>query len=177
MTHGLAALARWYHRDRMACGGHRHRWQPGVAVFLLLWFAVSGGAAGDGLAVAELKVGDRTLMVEVAATREAMSRGLMFRDHMPEDHGMLFVWHSERRVAMWMKNTRIPLSVAFIDDDFRILNIADMEPHSLQPHSSRGPARFALEVNQGWFARNGVEVGLRIADLARLMDDPPAASD
>lgn len=101
----------------------------------------------------------------------------MFREHMPESHGMLFVWPGDQVVAMWMKNTLIPLSVAFIDHDLRVLNIADMEPRSLELHPSRGPARFALEVNQGWFDRHGVEAGARIEDLERLLADLAAGAD
>lgn len=156
---------------RSSRAAHRDHWQLVPVLALLLWFAATGSALGSGLPVEELKVGNEALTVEIAATPEAMNRGLMFRDHMPENHGMLFVWPREQRVAMWMKNTRIPLSVAFISDDFRILNIADMEPHSLRAHSSRGPARYALEVNQGWFARNGVKEGARVDDLERLMAD------
>ncbi len=157
--------------ERGSWTGHRYHRRLLPVLALLLWFAAIGGALGSGLPVAELKVGNEALTVEIASTPEAMNRGLMFRDHMPEDHGMLFVWPREQRVAMWMKNTRIPLSVAFINDDFRILNIADMEPHSLRAHSSRGHARYALEVNQGWFTRNGVQEGARVDDLERLMAD------
>ncbi len=146
----------------------------GVAV-LLLWFTIGG--AGAELPTEELMIADQTLTVEIAATPRAMARGLMFREHMPESHGMLFVWPGDQVVAMWMKNTLIPLSVAFIDHDLRVLNIADMEPRSLELHPSRGPARFALEVNQGWFDRHGVEAGARIEDLERLLADLAAGAD
>ena len=147
----------------------RRGWIPAGAAALLLWFAI-GGARAE-FPTEELRVADQTLTVEIAATPQAMARGLMFREHMPEDHGMLFIWPGEQVVAMWMKNTLIPLSVAFIDRDFRVLNIADMEPRSLRTHPSQGPARYALEVNQGWFGRHGVEAGTRIDDLERLLAD------
>lgn len=140
-----------------------------VAAVLLLWFAI--GSARAELPTGELRVADQTLTVEIAATPQAMAKGLMFREHMPEAHGMLFVWPGDQVVAMWMKNTLIPLSVAFIDRDFQVLNIADMEPLSLRTHPSHGAARYALEVNQGWFARHGVEAGTRIDDLERLVTD------
>lgn len=133
----------------------------------LLW--VSAAAAPGELPVRELTLADQTLQVEIAQTPATMSQGLMHRDHLPEDRGMLFVWPRDQVVGMWMKNTRIPLSVAFIDREYRILNIADMQPHSLQTHPSAGPARYALEVNQGWFARNGIAAGTRIDDLEHLL--------
>ncbi|AHE99433.1 DUF192 domain-containing protein [Thioalkalivibrio paradoxus] len=138
-----------------------------------VWLLLSATAsAAAGLPVAELRIADQTLTIEIAATPESMSRGLMFREHLPEDHGMLFVWPRDRVVAMWMKNTVIPLSVAFLDRDFRILNIADMEPRTLEPHHSQGRARYALEVNQGWFERHGVGPGDHIPDLGRLLAQP-----
>jgi len=140
-----------------------------VATILLLWIAI--GSAWAELPTGELRVAEQILTVEIAATPQAMARGLMFREHMPEDHGMLFIWPGDQVVAMWMKNTLIPLSVAFIDRDFRVLNIADMEPHSLRTHPSLGPARYALEVNQGWFGRHSVDAGTRIEDLERLVTD------
>lgn len=149
--------------------GSRHRWIPAAVALLLLGFAV-GGARAE-LPTEELRVADQTLTVEIAATPQAMARGLMFREHMPEAHGMLFIWPGDQVIAMWMKNTLIPLSVAFIDRDFRVLNIADMEPHSLRTHPSHGPARYALEVNQGWFDRHGIEAGTRVDDLERLVAD------
>ncbi|TVP81374.1 DUF192 domain-containing protein [Thioalkalivibrio sp.] len=147
----------------------RRGWISAGAAVLLLWFAI-GGARAE-LPTEELKVADQILTVEIAATPQAMARGLMYREYMPEAHGMLFIWPGDQVVAMWMKNTLIPLSVAFIDRDFRVLNIADMEPRSLRTHASHGPARYALEVNQGWFGRHGVETGTRIDDLERLLTD------
>lgn len=148
---------------------------PGVArtlqalfAVLLLWLqAASVGA--EPLPTRELAIADRTLVVEIADTPETMSRGLMFREYLPEDHGMLFIWPAEQVVGMWMKNTRIPLSVAFIDRDLRIRNIADMEPHSRRVHASQGPVRFALEVNRGWFDHNGITAGMRLDGLEALL--------
>jgi len=148
------------------------RWPAAPAIVLVLGLLLCAGAAAE-LPVAELNLADRVLTVEIAATPETMSRGLMFRDSMPEHHGMLFIWPRDQMVAMWMKNTRIPLSVAFIDRDFRILNIARMEPHSLEIHPSAGAARYALELNQGWFERHGVTAGDSIDGLGRLLSELP----
>jgi len=136
--------------------------------FLVLWL-LAAPAAAEPLPIAELPIADRTLTVEIAATPQAMARGLMFREHLPDDHGMLFIWPGEQVVGMWMQNTLIPLSVAFIDSEYRVRNIADMEPHSRRVHASDGPVRYALEVNRGWFERHGVRPGTRIDGLSALL--------
>jgi uncharacterized protein len=149
-----------------AASARSSAWMAAFAA-LLLWFPLA--AAQAETAPRELRLAGQTLTVEIAATPDTMARGLMYREHLPDDHGMLFIWPADQIVAMWMKNTLIPLSVAFIGSDFHVLNIADMEPHSRQVHPSHGPARYALELNQGWFARYGVEAGSRIEDLERLL--------
>ncbi|MGH8679713.1 MAG: DUF192 domain-containing protein, partial [Burkholderiales bacterium] len=93
------------------------------------------------------------------------------RKRLPESHGMVFIYVHEERTEMWMKNTYIPLSVAFIDAAGRILNIEEMEPLSEQAHESAGKAKYALEMNRGWFARRAIRRGDRVEGLERL---PPA---
>ncbi len=151
-------------------GARRAMWR---GVLWLGLFLLTQNAWG-GLPTHELKLAEKTLTVEVAATPAARSQGLMFRESLPEDHGMLFIWPREQWIAMWMKNTAIPLSVAFIDGEFRILNIADMEPFSTQRHASSAPALFALEVQRGWFERNGIGAGDSLPDLDRLLRAFPA---
>ena len=145
----------------------------GLVVFWLL----AATAAAEPLPLAELPIAERTLTVEIAATPQAMARGLMFREHLPDDHGMLFIWPGDQVVGMWMKNTLIPLSVAFIDREYRVRNIADMEPHSRRVHPSDGPVRYALEVNLGWFERHGVHPGTRIDGLPALLSQVGAKVD
>lgn len=84
---------------------------------------------------------------------------------------MVFLYPKTAPAAMWMKNTRIALSVAFIDETGRILNIEDMTPHSEQSHVSRGNAAYSLEVNRGWFSKRGIKAGYRVLGLDKL---PPA---
>jgi uncharacterized membrane protein (UPF0127 family) len=117
--------------------------------------------------VIELKVGDRVIRAEVASTPEDQQRGLMFRESLAADAGMLFVFSSDHTgaVCMWMKNTTVALSAAFLDDTGRVLNIADMQPHSESSHCATGHARFVLEVNRGTFAAAGVKPGTRIGGL------------
>jgi hypothetical protein len=99
--------------------------------------------------------------VELATTSEERSRGLMFRESLPENQGMLFVFPNERQVSFWMKNTYVPLSIAYIDAEGRIVNIADMQPQDTTSHPSAAAVRYALEVNQGWFAERDIAAGDR----------------
>jgi uncharacterized membrane protein (UPF0127 family) len=112
-----------------------------------------------------LTISGYKLRVEVAANPEARSRGLMFRQQLEENRGMLFVFPEAVTQSMWMMNTLIPLSVAFIDSDGRILNIRDMAPQTLDIHPSAGAARYALETNQGWFAVRNIRAGARVDGL------------
>ena len=112
-------------------------------------------AAGE----VRIRVGGHPVTVEVADDEAKRQRGLMFRESLPEDHGMLFVYDSERQLSFWMRNTLIPLDVAFIDAGGRIVDIQQMEPMTDETHTTRAPAMYALEMNRGWFAEHGVEVG------------------
>lgn len=102
--------------------------------------------------------GTVTLRVEIADTVETMTRGLMERQSLPPDQGMLFVFPQLTRSPFWMKNTYIPLSIAFIGEDGTILHIEDMEPLTETFHTPPMDYRYALEVNQGWFRAHGVTV-------------------
>ena len=130
------------------------------------WTAQSAGAAGrpqTGLAEADIRVGDVRLRVELARTPRERQIGLMHRTELAAGRGMLFVFGTEQRLSFWMKNTLIPLDIAYIAGDGRIVDIQQMKPLSLDGHDSAAPARFALEVVEGWFAEHGVEVGDRVA--------------
>jgi uncharacterized membrane protein (UPF0127 family) len=129
-----------------------------------IWAPFAPQARAD---LVDIKFGPRMLKAEVAATPMARQVGLMNRKSMAENVGMLFVFPGEDRVCMWMKDTLIPLSVAFLDNDGRVLNIADMEPGSRQIHCANAPARYALEVNRGWFERRAVQAG----DVATGIDN------
>ena len=128
-------------------------------------------ATADPLVTHTLRIKGHEVRAEVAVTEQARLRGLMFRDSLAKNSGMLFAYPHPEVSAMWMKNTKIPLSVAFIDAGGRILNIAEMEPLSEEPHASAGAAAYALEMNLGWFRKNGIKAGDRIEGLSKL---PPA---
>lgn len=105
---------------------------------------------------------------EVAASEAARAQGLMFRKTMAANHGMLFVFADARRECMWMKNTLLPLAVAFLDDQGVIVNIEEMEARTLNSHCSVRPVRFALEMNAGWFKQRGFDVGTQLRGLERV---------
>ena len=123
------------------------------------------GVASAQLQRTSLEAGKHRIEVEVVADEQTRQFGLMYRSHLPSDQGMLFVYPFPIRLCMWMKNTLIPLSVAFLDEEGRILNIEDMTPQSLESYCSVKPARYALEMNQGWFAGHGVKAGDRIKGI------------
>jgi uncharacterized membrane protein (UPF0127 family) len=109
-----------------------------------------------------LNAGIHNIQAEVAQTPEERSTGLMFRTTMGANDGMLFAFEQPGQQCFWMKNTLIPLSVAFIADDGRIVNIDEMKPQTLDSHCSAGPVRFVLEMNTGWFAKRGIKPGSRL---------------
>jgi hypothetical protein len=97
--------------------------------------------------------------LDVVSEYKDRQKGLMFKRYIPEDYGMFFIWDRKKVQCMWMKNTYIPLSVAYIDKSGEIMNIYDMVPLSKTSVCSKKPALYALEVNQGWFNRNDINVG------------------
>ena len=102
------------------------------------------------------------LSVELALTSEQKATGLMYRESLPENSGMIFLYDPWTSGSFWMKNTLIPLSIAFFDPDGRIIYITDMEPQTTESHGPGKPFKAALETNKGWFERNNVSVGDRI---------------
>ena len=109
-----------------------------------------------------LKVGNRSIEAEVANKIFTRETGLMFRREMAQGHGMLFVFPDSSPRAFWMKNTLIPLSIAFMDEKGIVLNTLEMPPETLKPFYSKGSAKYALEMNTGWFEANHVKAGDRI---------------
>lgn len=135
------------------------------AFLTLLWLAATAGA--QQMPEMVLAVNGHKLTVEVANTDPDRMQGLMHRRILPADRGMLFVFPEVAHHAMWMMNTYIPLSVAFIDEKGAIINIADMEPHTRNNHPAIKPAKYALEVNQGWFRKHGIKPGAKVEGIDR----------
>jgi uncharacterized membrane protein (UPF0127 family) len=134
---------------------------------VLLAFAALPALADAQVATAILKIGPNRLKVEVAQTDEQREKGLMFRKQLGRDEGMLFIFDEPAYHAMWMKNTLIPLSVAFVDAQGTILNILDMEPQTLDSHAAAGPAIYAIETNKGWFDGRKIKAGDKVAGLPK----------
>ncbi len=139
----------------------------GKTVFgALFGLALSAGVwAQNSMPVMELSAGFHRIEAEVAASDQNRQVGLMNRKAMPQQRGMLFVFTQNNTHCMWMRNTLIPLSVAFIDDEGYIINIEDMQPQTEDNHCARQPARYALEMNLGWFAQRGIKPGVKLGGL------------
>ncbi len=141
-----------------------------ASLFASLCASVCIAVAGDAQAQAtlpttRLSAGIHLITVELATNDATRSRGLMFRERLAANHGMLFVFDNKGTHCMWMRNTLIPLSVAFIEDDGSIVNIEDMEPKTENSHCASKPVRFALEMDKGWFAQRGVKAGAKLGGL------------
>jgi len=117
----------------------------------------------------QLNAGIHVIRAELANTPESRMQGLMFRKTLGTSDGMLFVFDEPERQCMWMRNTYVPLSVAFIDAKGAILNVEDMEPLTENSHCALGPAKFALEMNKGWFASRGLKAGTRIGGIEKAL--------
>jgi len=113
----------------------------------------------------ELSINKHPLTAEVAGNDADRMQGLMHRRMLPENRGMLFVFPNIAYHGMWMMNTYIPLSVAFIDEAGVIVNIEDMQPHTRDSHTAKKPVRYALEMNLGWFRKRGIGPGMKIEGL------------
>lgn len=117
--------------------------------------------------VTSLNIGVHLIQAEVAVTDDERARGLMFRETLGENEGMVFRFPRLGKACMWMKNTLLPLSVAFIGEDGRIINIEDMQPQSLDSHCAKKPARYALEMNRGWFSKRNIQPGAMVDGLRK----------
>ncbi len=137
-----------------------------AASALLLCLA---GPAQAQLPVVELGAGLHRIRAELVDTFPTRMQGLMHRKSLAPNAGMLFVFDDSGIHCMWMKNTLIPLSVAFIDEAGAIVNIADMQPHDERSHCAVRPARYALEMERGWFAKRGIKPGAKLRGL-----EPPS---
>jgi uncharacterized membrane protein (UPF0127 family) len=138
---------------------------------LMLWMA-SAWAQQPALPTTRLSAGIHVIQAEVANTTATRSQGLMRRKSMAQGTGMLFLFDESAGHCMWMKNTLIALSVAFIDEGGQIVNIADMQPLDETTHCASRPVRYALEMNQGWFKKRGISPGTRIQGLERFSVTP-----
>ncbi len=159
-------LAPFFSFDKHLCGLNRRCAAFWITCSLLL--AGSSACAQTnpgpqlGLARTQLSAGMHRLDVQLAQTPEQRQIGLMWRKDMPVHEGMLFVFEQAATQCFWMRNTLIPLTAAFVEDDGTIVNLADMQPQSDDSHCSSKPVRFVLEMNQGWFAKRQIKPGYKL---------------
>lgn len=131
------------------------------------FFPLSGGAQQPQLPIVELFAGMHRIEAEVAATPQSRQIGLMHRSFMAPQRGMLFVFTESLPHCMWMRNTLLPLSVAFLDEKGSIINVEDMQPKTEVNHCASRPARYALEMNLGWFRSRGLGSGATLTGIEK----------
>src|SRR5689334_19875478 len=141
--------------------------RPALATaFALLLAALTHAQTGpQKLPAIRLNAGIHNIVAEVARTPDERSTGLMFREALGTNEGMLFVFEHPEQQCFWMKNTLIPLSVAFVADDGAIVNIEHMKPRTLDSHCSARPVRYVLEMSEGWFAKRGIKPGAKLTGV------------
>ena len=139
-----------------------------VALTFFLHQSIATAQISQEFPTINLRIKTHNITAEIAQTPEQHEQGLMFRKNLAPNTGMIFDFGGPAAVCMWMKNTLIPLSVAFADQDGKIINIEDMQAQTLDNHCAKKPIRFALEMNQGWFKKNNIQPGNVIDNLKTL---------
>jgi uncharacterized membrane protein (UPF0127 family) len=129
---------------------------------LALAVTPAGAQQPQQLQTVTLTAGMHNVHAQLAVSPEQRQVGLMYRREMPTNEGMLFVFEDTSRQCFWMRNTPLPLTIAFLADDGTIVNLADMKPLSEDSHCSSKPVRYALEMNAGWFAKRGIGPGFKL---------------
>lgn len=143
-------------------------WGRSIASIALATLAFAAHAAGprqDTLPIQPISIGIQLIQAEVASTPMQREIGLMNRRSLPPNGGMLFVFDEKNTECMWMRNTLIALSVAFINDDGTIANIEEMKPQTDDTHCAVVPVRYALEMNAAWFSKRGIKPGARVSGI------------
>jgi uncharacterized membrane protein (UPF0127 family) len=138
-----------------------------VAATVAFLMAGASASAQEKFPVIPLSAGMYVIQAEVAATEAQRELGLMHREKMAPNAGMVFLFGQPAQVCMWMKNTRLPLSVAFIDAAGKIINIEDMQPETTNSHCAQRPAMYALEMNKGWFQQKHIKSGTVVSGLPK----------
>ena len=136
-----------------------------TAVFFLLGTSLAYAQVNTGLPTVELKIGIYRIQAELADTPKAREVGLMNRTSMPTNSGMLFVFEQKAGHCFWMNNTKIPLSIAFLADDGKIVNIEEMQAGTTNSHCPKAAVRYALEMNKQWFSERVIVPGTAITGL------------
>ena len=140
-----------------------------ISIFIII-NSVYDSANSESNALQPIQIGHKIIQVEIADTKEKRKHGLMHREYLPEDQGMLFVYPSEKILLFWMKDTYIPLSIGFFNVEGELLEIQEMRPDNgvltvdseRKMHTSSQPCKYALEMNEGWFSKNGISIGAKL---------------
>jgi hypothetical protein len=135
---------------------------------LLLLLLAAAPAFAQAPPTVELNAGMHLIHAEVAGDMASRSQGLMFRKSLGPNAGMVFIFEEEAQHCMWMKNTLLPLSVAFLDASGTIINIENMAPQTEDTHCAKRPARYALEMERGWFASRAIKPGAKLGGIEKL---------
>ena len=130
-----------------------------IALTALLWNPLSHA---ENLPTTRLNAGIHMIQAEIANTPETRARGLMQREKLAPNQGMLFIFEEKASQCFWMRNTLIPLSIAFLEDDGTIINLDEMAPHTENSHCSQQPTRYVLEMSTGWFKQKGFKPGMKL---------------
>lgn len=142
------------------------KWPLWLATTALAWLSANAAVAQDAaqppLPTVTLGASFINIKAEVASRPREHQIGLMFRTSMGTNDGMIFVFDQPAKQCFWMKNTLLPLQVAFIDDDGTIVNLDEMKPKTTEPHCSDKPVRYVLEMNTGWFTRHAIKPGTKL---------------
>ncbi len=140
-----------------------------TAIFFIASLGLNTVSAQEGpqlnLQRIKISAGMYQIDTQLALDPEQRQIGLMNRPTMPAHEGMLFVCDDAGVQCFWMKNTLLPLTAAFVDDDGTIVNLEDMKPQTLASHCSKKPVRYVLEMNQGWFAKRGIKAGFKLSGV------------
>jgi uncharacterized membrane protein (UPF0127 family) len=139
-----------------------------IKILILIFLFTNNSVAQLALSKVKIEIGSKTLIAEIAETDEEQEQGLMNRDILGKDQAMLFLFEEGSTPCFWMKDTKIPLSIAFINKDNTIVKIEDMQPLTENEHCSGSPIVLGLEVNQGWFKDNNIKVGDKILSIKRV---------
>ena len=142
-----------------------------ILFFYIVAFAAIASSANAqlniGLRTIQMKVGIYSIQAEVADNPDLREVGLMNRTSLPTNSGMLFIFEQKAGNCFWMKNTKLPLSIAFIADDGKIVNIEEMQADTTNNHCPKAPIRYALEMNKGWFSERVIVPGNTIQGLPK----------
>lgn len=163
-----SAVARRPFASRMPMKDLPHRIRRGTLALLAAAATAAASAQGatgvpQQLATTTLRAGMYNIVAQVARTPSEREKGLMFRTQMAAHEGMLFVFEEPQPQCFWMRNTLLPLSIAFIADDGTIVNVEEMAPQTEATHCSAKPVRYALEMNKAWFSKRGLAAGTKLA--------------